>query len=262
MHKSSYEERAVHIRHPLSKKILRLMAEKETNLALSADLSQSEPLVELVNSLASEICVLKLHVDLITDFSPLLIKQLQELAEQHQFFILEDRKFADIGHITAQQYTGGIYQIAKWADLVTVHSLPGPGIIEGLRKAAQKVTNAYDRGCLLLAEMSSSHNLLTNDYTNSTLELAKQYPDFVVGFIAQKRWLSEPDFLYFTPGISVSASSDTLGQSYSDPRVAIVERGSDVIIVGRSITEASSPKRAAQDLRKHAWNAYKSRLQA
>jgi orotidine-5'-phosphate decarboxylase len=46
------------------------------------------------------------------------------------------RKFADIG-ITLQ-YTKGLFRIAEWADLVTVHILPGEGIIQALEQVNSK----------------------------------------------------------------------------------------------------------------------------
>jgi len=44
------------------------------------------------------------------------------------------RKFADIGNTVKLQYTKGLFQIAQWADLVTVHVLPGEGIVQALEQ--------------------------------------------------------------------------------------------------------------------------------
>lgn len=40
---------------------------------------------------------MKTHIDIIEDFEPILIHELQELSIKHDFVIFEDRKFADIG---------------------------------------------------------------------------------------------------------------------------------------------------------------------
>jgi uridine monophosphate synthetase len=46
------------------------------------------------------------------------------------------RKFADIGNTVALQYTKGLFRIADWADLVTVHALPGEGILQALEQVS------------------------------------------------------------------------------------------------------------------------------
>ena len=47
-----------------------------------------------------------------------------------------------------------------WANLVTCHALPGPGVLDALKSVAPEGS-----GCVLVAEMSSKETLATGDYT-------------------------------------------------------------------------------------------------
>lgn len=72
------------------------------------------------------------------------------------------RKYADIGSTVAQQYSRGYFEVSRWADLVTVHALPGEGILKAIEAEADKME--APRSCFLLAEMSSEGNLISADY--------------------------------------------------------------------------------------------------
>ncbi len=248
----SYAERAALCTNRIAQRLFSLLTEKETNLALSADVTTCAALLELADKLGPEICILKTHVDILTDFTSELTKQLVSLAEKHHFLIFEDRKFADIGNTVKHQYQQGVYHIADWADIVNAHSLPGPGIISGLAE----VGLPKQRGLLLLAEMSSAGNLITSDYVQKTLRMAEQFPEFVLGFIAQKKISADPWWLYMTPGVQLTEGKDTLGQQYVTPAKAIGENQSDIIIVGRGILQAKDPQSEAQKYRQAGWEAY------
>ncbi len=248
----SYAERAIHCKNPLAKKLLQLLHAKKTNLAFSADVTSSQQLLALADLLGPEIGVLKTHIDIIEDFSPDLTFQLRALAEKHQFFIFEDRKFADIGNTVQLQYAGGIYRIADWADIINAHSLPGPGIVSGLAVSGLP----KKRGLLLLAEMSSANHLFSNDYTKQTLAMAEKFPEFVMGFIAQRKLSDYPGWIYLTPGIQFSEKNDAHGQQYVTPEQAIDERGTDIIIVGRGIIQANDVLNEAKKYRKAGWEAH------
>lgn len=248
----SYQQRANSCKNAAAKKLLQLMENKKSNLALSADVTSAAELLHLAEQLGPEICLLKTHIDIIHDFTPALTKQLSALAAQHDFMIFEDRKFADIGNTVKHQYEGGVYKIVEWADFTNAHTLPGPGIIEGLAAAAQK----RQRGLILLAEMSSAGHLMDHDYMQATLNMAEQYPDFVVGFITQHALNDAPNWINLTPGIKAEAGSDALGQQYNTPETAILENGTDVIIVGRGIIAARDPRSEAKHYRTRGWEAY------
>ncbi len=252
MSKKSYTERAAICTNPVAKKLLLLMDKKKSNLCLSADATCAEKLLALAEKLGPEICVLKTHIDILDDFTSDLTKELKQLAKKHEFLIFEDRKFADIGNTVKHQYQGGIYQIVEWADIINAHSLPGPGIISGLAEAAAN----KQRGLLLLAEMSSAGNLFDKNYIQETLHMAETFPDFVIGFIAQKKLSPEPRWIYMTPGVQLEEGKDSLGQQYTTPEKAIITHGTDIIIVGRGIIEAPDPLAAAKKYRAAGWNAY------
>ena len=80
------------------------------------------------------ICILKTHVDIITNFSFEKMKELCNIAARHNFFLFEDRKFADIGNTVKLQYTSGIYRISEWAHIINAHCIPGNGLIQGLHE--------------------------------------------------------------------------------------------------------------------------------
>lgn len=227
--------------HPLIKQVRELSAQKQTHLCLSLDVTTSAQLLKLTEQLAPYILMIKTHIDILEDFSWDVIEKLIRLSEKHQFLIFEDRKFADIGNTVSLQYGKGIYRIADWAHLTNAHILPGPGIIDGLKK----VGLPKQRGLLLLAEMSSEGHLLTPDYQQQALALAKVHKDFVVGFIAQHRMANAKDFLIFTPGVQISSTKDNLGQRYKTPAQAIAD-GADVIIVGRGIYQSNDPVKASK----------------
>ncbi len=238
--------------NPTARKLLRLMDEKKTNLCVSADVTTKQAFLELVDQIGPKICLLKTHIDIIKDFDQDLLTKMQELATKHQFMIFEDRKFADIGNTVKYQYEN---KIVDFADIINAHMLPGPGIIEGLKTVGMP----KGRGLLLLAQMSSKDNLLTDEYTKKTVEYSKMNADFVIGFIAQSKLENDPRFLYLTPGVKKEASSDNLGQQYNTPE-SMIQKGTDIIIVGRGIYEAENPKEEAAYYRKLAWDAYIKRL--
>ena len=254
----SFEQRAQIARLSVAKELFLLMSDKKTNLALSADVASCEELLEITERVGSEIAVLKTHVDILEDFNPSFLNKLTSLALAHRFFIFEDRKFADIGNTVSKQYQGGVYKIASWSHFTNAHILPGPGIIHGLKKIGLPLK----RGLLLLAEMSSEGNLINEAYRTAALNMASAHRDFVAGFICQKRITNDPEFIHFTPGISIEKSGDALGQQYKSPHDAIAIGGSDVAIVGRSILESKNPLEAAQRYREECWKSYLSRSQA
>jgi orotidine-5'-phosphate decarboxylase len=252
----TYEQRADLCQNAAAIKLLRIIANKKTNLALSVDVVKKVDLLALADLLGPEICILKTHIDIVEDFDRNTIKMLEELANKHNFILFEDRKFADIGYTVQLQYEKGIYEIAKWARITNAHGIPGPSIIEGLKQVGLPLGN----GLLLLAEMSTQGSLAKGQYTEEIVKMALANRDFVIGFIAQRKLLNDPTFIHLTPGVQTKHQQDDLGQRYHTPWQAIFENETDVIIVGRGIYSQKDPLMAARIYREQGWDAYLKRL--
>lgn len=249
-----FSERAKLSVNPAAKKLFEIMDKKGTNLAFNPDVTAAKELLRLADLSGPYICVLKTHIDIVADFDPSLPKALRELALKHNFLIFEDRKFSDIGAVVKMQYEEGLYRIASWADITNAHPVPGPGVIEGLKEAGLPL----GRGLLLVAEMSSKGSLAHGPYTESALEMAENHPDFVMGFICQRRLTDNPRYVHMTPGVKRETGGDLLGQQYNTPEKVIKEMGSDVIIVGRGIANSKDPAKEAALYRDAGMNALAS----
>lgn len=90
--------------------------------------------------------------------------------------------------------------------------------------------------------------------------MAKVNKDFVIGFVSQKQLVEDEQFLYLTPGVKLEGEKDNLGQNYISPDTAL-ERGSDIIIVGRGIYSSQNIAQAAEQYRLAGWSAYKKQIQ-
>jgi uridine monophosphate synthetase len=173
--------------------------------------------------------------------------------------IFEDRKFADIGKISKSQMSG-IYDIRSWSDIVTAHLISGPDIVDGLQSAWQDVNR--EGGVLLLAQMSSRGNLLTEEYSEKVVEKGIQ-SNGVLGFIGNG---SRPDELkdlrqrvgeqkmIWTPGVNIAVGDGEMGQRYGSPYDAVIA-GSDCIIVGSGIHRSKNPSEVAKQYAQLSWQA-------
>lgn len=232
------------------------MATKKTTICLAADFAKSSSILEIAELAGPHIAVLKIHVDIIEDFSRDFLTKLKTLSTNHNFLLMEDRKFADIGYIVSQQLSHGIFRIVEWADLITIHAVPGKGILDGIRTGWDNVVN--ERGLFIVAEMSSAGALTTGDYTNAASSMAKD-DSSVTGFVCQNNIFSDPGLVQLTPGVKLVKSGDALGQQYNTPE-EVVKSGADLVVVGRGITEAEDKLQAVLQYKKVLYEAYEKRV--
>lgn len=235
--------------HPIAQRLLNIANTKNSNLIASVDLTSTREIIDFLTIIGKDICAAKLHVDIITDFSATFIKEIKALSEKLDFLIIEDRKFADIGNTQLLQLSQGIYSIASWADIVTIHLIAG----EASLKAIQDWDADNKPALIPIIEMSSKGALTDIDYIEKCKKFLFNYTN-VIGAVCQQAALKS-GFLKFTPGISISAKEDNKGQHYNSPTHAIENLQSDFLIIGRGLYLSDNPKKEIEhylsEVRKH-----------
>ena len=256
--------------NPKSNYVYNLAIEKKSNIILACDLEKCDDIIKLINLVGNHILGVKLHINIIKDFTHHFIEQLKSLKKMYNLIIIEDGKFADIGSIVIKQLDG-FYKINEWADFVTAHSITGKGIIESIN---QEYPNL---GILLISELSSKNNLITQtqDYTKKTIEMIKDLEIKneikVAGLISQDetfKYINKYETLTFSPGINLFTSSDNLDQTYKNPlslnsnfNLHKITPGIGMFwIVGRGIYNNNNDEdilKSSLNYKKVGWNYFK-----
>lgn len=240
----SYEQKLLNAEHTFAKKILEIAINKNSNLIASADVTTTKELLDFAEKVGPHIVALKTHIDIISDFdADKTILPLKDLATKHNFLLMEDRKFGDIGNTQELQYRGGKYKISHWADLVTSHVIAG----------YQSLDCFMNSGVIAILSMSSKGALTDQNYRAEALKIIESHPN-IVGCVAQNR--VPANVLLFTPGVNLAEKGDDKGQQYNTPEQVFKNLHTDFVIVGRGIYKAEDPENAAKLYKLQSWNAY------
>ncbi|WP_128330130.1 orotidine-5'-phosphate decarboxylase [Apibacter sp. HY039] len=246
--RSSYEEKLKVQNHPVAQKLLQIAMQKESNLIASLDVTSSAELLDLAEKTGDQVVAVKLHTDIISDFSSEYVLELKNIAKEKNFLLFEDRKFGDIGNTQQLQFEKGIYKISEWADMITSHVIAGEESVKVFGETTGVVT---------IAEMSSKGTLTDGAYKAKAIEISEKAGN-VIGCVAQSK-LPET-LLLFTPGVNMTSSGDSKGQQFNTPEKVFKEYHTDFIIVGRGIYASSDPQAEAEKYRKAGWESYKKNV--
>ena len=244
----SYEQKLLNTEHTFAKKLLEIAITKNSNLIASADVTSTKELLDFAEKVGPHIVALKTHIDIISDFdSDKTILPLKDLATKHNFLLMEDRKFADIGNTQQLQFSYGTYKISNWADLVTSHVIGGSKSLDCFMNV----------GVVAILGMSSQGTLTDSHYREEALKVIENHPS-IIGCVAQNEVSDQ--LLLFTPGVNLGTSGDDKGQQYNSPEHVIRNYGTDFIIVGRGIYKADEPEQEALRYKNEGWKAYQDSL--
>jgi len=217
-----------------------------TKIIVALDFSNEEQVFSLINVLEPTKCKLKIGKELFTSTGASLVRQV--IAKGFDVFL--DLKFHDIPN-TVYKAISTACELGVW--MVNVHASGGIAMMSAAKKAVDesKIHQPLLIGVTMLTSMSAQElvnigvDLSVEEYVLLLAEQAKKAGlDGVVCSANEVKEIKQvlgADFLTVTPGIRCFDDSSDDQSRIMTPERAI-QLGSDYLVIGRSITQASDPK--------------------
>jgi len=220
-------------------------------IIVALDYDNAPAALALTKKLDPALCRVKVGKELFTRAGPALVEQIQALG----FDVFLDLKFHDIPNTVAAAVRAAA-DLGVW--MVNVHASGGRRMMEAAREAVQQSTNKpLLIGVTVLTSMSAD-DLLELGYTQtpqqrvaSLAQLAADSGlDGVVCSAQESSALRQQcgaDFALVTPGIRLAGDAAGDQRRVVTP-VDAMANGSDYLVIGRSITQATDPVATLQQI--------------
>nr|WP_029510935.1 orotidine-5'-phosphate decarboxylase [Marinobacterium stanieri] len=235
----------------------------DKRIIVALDYSDRDQALQMARQLDPALCRVKVGKELFTRCGPGIVEALHAL----NFDVFLDLKFHDIPNTTARAVRAAA-ELGVW--MVNVHASGGTRMMAAAREQLEQVKD--NRTLLIAVTVLTSMQRkdlaeigLDVDPIEHVVRLAKLTQaaglDGVVCSAQEVSAIREAvagDFALVTPGIRPADSELGDQQRIMTPEQAILT-GSDYLVVGRPITQASVPVEAAQRIQQEVMQALQSR---
>ncbi|MBQ4832378.1 orotidine-5'-phosphate decarboxylase [Pseudoalteromonas sp. MMG010] len=232
--------------------------EDNKKVLIALDYDEKQTALDFVKQLSPDTCRLKVGKEMFTYFGPDFVKELIDLG----FDVFLDLKFHDIPNTVAKAVTAAA-KLGVW--MVNVHASGG---LEMMEKAKQALNEFGDKAPLLIAvtvltsmdEAQLKRLGITKSPQEQVMYLAKLTKEAGLDGVvcsAQEASVLKAElgqsFKLITPGIRPQGSDAGDQKRIMTPKQAI-DAGSDYLVIGRPITQASNPSLVLEDVNKSIFN--------
>ena len=220
-------------------------------IIVSLDYAGATAALALVSELDPEKCRVKVGKELFTSAGPTLIEKLVGQG----FDVFLDLKYHDIPNTVARACSAAS-DLGVW--MLNVHASGGLAMLNSAREAVEKSHHKPLLIAVTVLTSLSTHNLaelgLTSSVEDQVIRLAKLTQSAGLdGIVCSPQEVSimrkhmGQDFKLITPGIRPAGSANEDQKRVMTPAEAIT-MGSDYLVIGRPITQATDPMQALQDI--------------
>lgn len=224
-------------------------------LIVALDTPDTAPAVRLVEQLRGAVGAFKLGLEFLSAAGPQGVREVQAAGAERLFL---DTKFCDIPN-TVTGAARSITRLGPW--MFNVHALAGPAAMRAAVQAAGQAAGTGTRPLVIAVTVLTSLDQEALDVLGiagtpeeAAVRLAllarESGLDGVVASPLEVRAIRAacgPEFRIVTPGVR-PAGMDRQDQARVATPAEAVRAGADYLVVGRAVTSAPDPRRAAAEI--------------
>lgn len=216
-------------------------------VAVALDVATGEEAVRLARAVAPHVGAFKIGLELLSGPGPVLVSALAELDKP----VFCDAKLHDIPNTIERAAANLARAGARW---ITAHAAGGPAMIHAAVSGATRGGAATGVLCITVLTSLSPADLATlgcgDSVGRQVARMSRLARDGgAEGVVCSVKELGDvaqvaPELMKVTPGIRPEGSGADDQVRVATPREAL-ERGADLLVIGRPITAAADPVGAA-----------------
>lgn len=214
-----------------NQRLLQIIHKKQTVICLSLDVDNWLEAQPILQACAPYICMVKLHCDLLAEWSESNRCDLIDLAEEHEFLVMQDSKFSDVPKIVFRQLVAH----SLWADFVTIQPLNYLDTVDYIRPIGPE----FPVTLVCVAEMNTQNSFSKDPrYLAIVKDFVIQNRKLIPAIVSQSAFadidIGPPgECMRMTPGVCIEP--EEAGPWYRTIEDAISMDKNHIVIIGESL---------------------------
>jgi uridine monophosphate synthetase len=251
------------VSNSFNNRLLTIVKNKHSSLCLSLDVNTWKVGKPILEKCGPHICMVKLHLDLIQDWDQNATKEILEMANTHQFLIMEDCKMDDTPVIIEKKIYEGRHGFGNWVDAITINSLNFKANNEIVYRSNRKKRNTSNELAVIpVGQYNVVGSLVDKHLSQELLKVLSEETDdrFKCNTIVQQTlFKTENHLLRMTPGV-VEVEDDLKflenNLKYRTIEDAMLRDRNHIVIIGSNILEDDNIEGKCKKCASKTWNYF------
>ncbi|XP_065226486.1 uridine 5'-monophosphate synthase-like [Planococcus citri] len=248
-----YEKRIDSCKSQISKKLLKLMSAKKSNLCVEFISPSVEITSQVAELIGPYICMLSICWHVFEKAEELQLIRLVEISRKHNFLLIDDSKLSEDGDVLFEQCRRRF----KFVDLLTIYPISGKNTLLLIKSLIKD--RFPEKGVFVVAFPSIVDALAGSNFEKSSIDITLKLFEEVTGFVSSKNSTIPLNYIHMASDLKNSGNvAQSSNNSFYSSEIIVQDISADIIKLRYNSLENIAELVKNEQLL--LWNAYFKRF--